>query len=104
MSSTASAPLPAPGVGARAGALARVTNSPMLRFLGRRILVAIPVLWGVTFLTFVVINHLPGNAAQQLLGINATPVEIHQLSVKLGLDKPLLTRYGNWLSDLVHGS
>lgn len=76
----------------------------MLRFLGRRILVAIPVLWGVTFLTFVVINHLPGNAAQQLLGINATPLEIHQLSVKLGLDKPLLTRYGNWLSDLVHGS
>jgi peptide/nickel transport system permease protein len=58
----------------------------------------------VTFLTFVVINHLPGNAAQQLLGINATKVEVHQLSVKLGLDKPLLTRYGDWLHDLVTGS
>jgi len=76
----------------------------MLRFLGRRILVAIPVLWGVTFLTFIVVNHLPGNAAQQLLGINATPQEIHQLSVRLGLEKPLLTRYGNWLHDLVTGS
>lgn len=76
----------------------------MLRFLGRRLLVAIPVLWGVTFLTFVVINHLPGNAAQQLLGINATPQEVHQLSVKLGLDKPLLSQYGSWLGHLVSGS
>ncbi len=76
----------------------------MLRFLGRRLLVAIPVLWGVTFLTFVVINHLPGNAAQEQLGINATPQEVHQLSVQLGLDKPLLTRYVNWMGDLVTGS
>jgi peptide/nickel transport system permease protein len=104
MSSAASAPLPAPRTGEHAGALARLTASPTLRFLGRRILVAIPVLWGVTFLTFVVINHLPGNAAQQLLGINATKVEVHQLSAKLGLDKPLLTRYGDWLHGLVTGS
>src|SRR5579884_613375 len=104
MSSTASAPLPAPGVGARAGALSRVGSSPMLRFLGRRLLIAIPVLWGVTFLTFLVINHLPGNAAQELLGINATPQQVHELSVQLGLDKPVLTRYVNWLHDLVTGS
>ena len=76
----------------------------MVRFLGRRLLVAIPVLWGVTFLTFVVINHLPGNAAQEQLGINATPAEVHQLTVQLGLDKPLLTRYFHWLGDLVTGS
>jgi peptide/nickel transport system permease protein len=104
MSSTASAPLPARRANERPGALTRVAASPMLRFLGRRLLVAIPVLWGVTFLTFVVVNHLPGNAAQQLLGINATKVEVHQLSAKLGLDKPLLTRYGDWLHDLVTGS
>ncbi|MBV9193056.1 MAG: ABC transporter permease [Solirubrobacterales bacterium] len=103
MSSSASASLPAPVAG-RAGPLARVTGSPLLQFLGRRLLAAIVVLWGVTFLTFVVLNHLPGNAAQQLLGINATPAEIHQLSVKLGLDKPLLTRYGEWLHGLVTGS
>lgn len=104
MSSTASAPLAAPRIGTRTGALARVASSPVLRFLGRRILIAIPVLWGVTFLTFVVVNHLPGNAAQEILGVNATPQEVHQLSVKLGLDKPLLTRYGNWLHGLVTGS
>ncbi|HTU84804.1 MAG TPA: ABC transporter permease [Solirubrobacteraceae bacterium] len=104
MSSTASAPLPASRLGTRAGVLGRLAASPMLRFLGRRILVAIPVLWGVTFLTFIVINHLPGNAAQELLGINATPQEIQQLSAKLGLNKPLLTRYGDWLHGLVTGS
>src|ERR1700733_592424 len=104
MSSTASAPLPAPRLGGRAGVAGRLTSSPLLRFLGRRILVAIPVLWGVTSPTFVVVNHLPGNAAQELLGINATPQEIQQLSVKLGLNKPLLTRYGNWLHGLVTGN
>ncbi len=108
MSSTASAPLPAPGMAPpparRTGALARVGSSPMLRFLGRRLLIAIPVLWGVTFLTFLVINHLPGNAAQELLGINATPQQVHQLSVQLGLEKPLLTRYGEWLHGLVTGN
>ena len=80
-----------------------MVGSPLLRFVGRRLLVAIPVLWGVTFLTFVVLNHLPGNAAQQLLGVNATPQEVHQLAVKLGVDKPLLSQYGTWLSHLVQG-
>lgn len=104
MSSATSALTPrSPFVGGR-GALSRVGRSPMLRFLGRRLLVAIPVLWGVTFLTFMVLNHLPGNAAQQLLGVNATPAEVHQLSIKLGLDKPILTRYVDWLGDLIHGS
>jgi peptide/nickel transport system permease protein len=81
-----------------------MARSPLLRFLGRRLLIAIPVLWGVTFLSFVVINHLPGNAAQQLLGVNATPQEVHQLAVKLGVDKPLLSQYGAWLDHLVSGS
>jgi len=103
MSSTASTPLSASPRRASTGALTRVVRSPLLRFVGRRLLVAIPVLWGVTFLTFVVINHLPGNAAQQLLGVNATPQEVHQLAVKLGVDKPLLSQYGTWLSHLVQG-
>jgi peptide/nickel transport system permease protein len=103
MSGSASAPLPAPVGATTAGALTRVTHSPTLRFIGRRLLAAIPVLWGVTFLTFVVMNSLPGDAAQELLGASATPAEIHQLSVKLGLDKPFLTRYGDWLHGLVTG-
>ncbi len=47
-------------------------SSPSLQMVGRRLLVAIPVLFGVTLLTFVVMNLLPGDAAQELLGANAT--------------------------------
>ena len=102
-SSSASAPLSSPVTGARQGTVTRVTGSPTLRFIVRRLLVAIPVLWGVTFLTFIVMNELPGDAAQELLGAQATPAEIHQLSAQLGLDKPFLTRYLDWLHGLVTG-
>ncbi len=102
MSSTAQPPLSAP-LRARAAGLRRVAGSPSVRFVGRRLLAAIPVLWGVTLAAFVVMNSLPGDAAQQLLGANATPAEVHQLSVKLGLDRPFLTRYGDWLHGVVTG-
>ena len=101
MSST-SAPLSAP-LAARAGLGSRLVGSPTLRFIVRRLLAAIPVLLGVTFLSFVVMNSLPGDAAQELLGAQATPAEIHQLEVKLGLDKPFLTRYWDWLHEAVIG-
>ena len=73
-------------------------GSPTLRLVGRRLLAAIPVLWGVTFLTFVVMNLLPGNAAQELLGANATPAQVHQLEIRLHLNEPFWVRYGGWLA------
>jgi peptide/nickel transport system permease protein len=71
--------------------------------VGRRLLAAIPVLWGVTFLTFVVLNQLPGDAATELLGANATPAEVHQLEVKLHLNEPFWVRYGHWFGGLFTG-
>jgi peptide/nickel transport system permease protein len=82
----------------------RALGSPTFRLAGRRLLAAIPVLWGVTFLTYVVMNLLPGDTAQLLLGANATPAEIHQLSVELHLNEPFWLRYGNWLGGAFHGS
>ncbi len=82
----------------------RALGSPILRLAGRRLLAAIPVLWGVTFLTYVVMNLLPGDTAQLLLGANATPAEIHQLSVQLHLNEPFWVRYANWLGGVFHGS
>jgi peptide/nickel transport system permease protein len=90
--------------GARVGLARRALGSPSLRLAGRRLLAAIPVLWGVTFLTFVVMNLLPGDAAQELLGANATPAEVHQLTVQLHLNEPFWVRYGGWLGDAFHGS
>ena len=88
----------------RPGIATRVTGSPSLRLAGRRLLAAIPVLWGVTFLTFVVMNLLPGDAAQELLGANATPAEVHQLEIQLHLNEPFWVRYGTWLDGALHGN
>jgi len=96
------APLRAP-LAARAVRAGRLAGSPTLRFIIRRLLTAIPVLLGVTFLSFVVMNSLPGDAAQELLGAQATPAEIHQLEIKLGLDRPFLTRYWDWLHGTLTG-
>jgi peptide/nickel transport system permease protein len=82
----------------------RVTGSPALRLIGKRLATAIPVLWGVSFLTFVVINRLPTDAAQQLLGVNATQQQIEELRQKLNLDEPLLSRYFSWLGDVLSGN
>jgi peptide/nickel transport system permease protein len=80
-----------------------LVRSPSLRLTVRRLLTAIPVLWGVTALTFAVMNLLPGNAARQLLGAEATPEQVRQLTVQLGLDKPFLTRYWDWLTGVLTG-
>jgi peptide/nickel transport system permease protein len=90
--------------GARGDLARRVLGSPSLRHAGRRLLAAIPVLWGVTFLTYIVMNLLPGDTAQLLLGANATPAEIQQLTVQLHLNEPFWVRYGHWLGGVFHGS
>ena len=67
--SDAGAAAAAPGSGGPSASRAsRVLRSSLLRLAGRRLLTAIPVVWGVTFLTFAVLNLLPGDAAQALLG------------------------------------
>ena len=82
----------------------RLAGSPALRVVGRRLLIAIPVLWGVTFLTFVVLNALPGDAATALLGANATPAEIRAETIKLHLNESIWVRYWDWLVGLLHGN
>jgi peptide/nickel transport system permease protein len=82
----------------------RLAGSPALRVCGRRLIIAIPVLWGVTFLTFVVLNSLPGDAASAMLGLTATPAEVRALSIKLHLNEPFWVRYGNWLGGALRGN
>jgi peptide/nickel transport system permease protein len=79
-------------------------RSPALRLAGRRVLIAVPVLLGVTLLTFIVENALPGDAAEALLGANATPAEIRAESIKLHLNEPFFVRYWDWLWAALHGS
>jgi peptide/nickel transport system permease protein len=79
------------------------SRSPILRLVGRRLLAAIPVLWGVTLVTFVVVNLAPGDAATQLLGADASAQQVASLRDRLGLDEPFLERYVTWLGDVVTG-
>ena len=75
----------------------------MLRMVLRRLLVSIPLLFLVTFLTFGLVSLLPGSPAVTILGPTASQDQYHQLDVQLGLDQPLWTRYGHWLAKAVRG-
>lgn len=76
----------------------------MLRMIGGRIALAVPVLFIITALSFVLVSFIPGNAATTILGQNATPQSIQALDTQLGLDKPLPIQYLSWLSAAFHGN
>lgn len=78
---------------------ARVTRVVAAR-LGQSVFVAV----GVTFLTFSLLNMLPGSTAAVLLGEGATDADIHNLELKLHLDEPFMVRYGDWLAHAVVGN
>jgi peptide/nickel transport system permease protein len=82
---------------------ARLFGSPAFRMVGKRLLMAIPIMLGVSVLTFWVLNLIPGNAAQQLLGAEATPEQIRALEAQMGLNEPAVSRYFDWLGGAVTG-
>lgn len=82
----------------------RLRSSPSVRLLVRRLVSAIPVLWLVSFLTFVVMNLLPNDTAAVLLGNSATPGAVKALTAKLHLNEPFWVRYGHWLASALHGN
>ncbi|WP_338198757.1 nickel ABC transporter permease [Candidatus Nephthysia bennettiae] len=72
--------------------------------LGRRLAVAVPVLFGVSLLVFLILHLIPGDPAQiMLFGSNPTPQQVQNLRVELGLDKPLPVQYALYLGRLLHG-
>jgi peptide/nickel transport system permease protein len=75
----------------------------MHRYLLRRLLLTIPVLLGVATLVFSLIHLIPGDPAQAMLGEGAAPEDVAQLRARLGLDRPLLVQYGNFLQGLLRG-
>jgi peptide/nickel transport system permease protein len=74
-----------------------------LRYAALRICSSLPVLAGISVITFLLISVLPGNAAEQLLGLDATPDQISQFERTLGLDQPVSKRYFSWLVGMIQG-
>jgi ABC-type dipeptide/oligopeptide/nickel transport system permease component len=75
----------------------------MARHLLQRFLLTLPALWLVLTLVFLMIHIVPGDPVEQMLGEGAAPGEITQLRHALGLDRPLLTQYAQYLTQLAHG-
>jgi peptide/nickel transport system permease protein len=75
----------------------------MAKFVGRRLIYLLPVLFAVTLLTFLIASLLPGDLASTILGDQATPEKVAALRVQMGLDLPLWQRYLHWLWGVLHG-
>ena len=75
----------------------------MLNYIVRRLLGAIPVLFGLSIILFAFIHLLPGDPAAAILGQHARPELIAALHQRLGLDLPLWQQYLNYVNGLIHG-
>lgn len=74
----------------------------MLRFVVRRLLLLVPILFGLSILVFVFIRALPGGSETALLGERATPQRAAEVRQVYGLDRPLYAQYGAYLDSVVH--
>jgi ABC-type dipeptide/oligopeptide/nickel transport system permease component len=72
----------------------------VIRYLGRRVLVTLPTLWLVTVVVFSMVRLLPGDPAETIAGLHATQEAVAGLRQELGLDRPLLVQYGQFLAGL----
>jgi peptide/nickel transport system permease protein len=72
-------------------------------FLFKRLITLIATLVGASVVVFVVLEILPGNAAQILMGPDASPEAVQALAAKLGIDRPPVERYWNWISGMAVG-
>ncbi|OFX32112.1 MAG: hypothetical protein A2Z07_10035 [Armatimonadetes bacterium RBG_16_67_12] len=75
----------------------------MGRYLVRRVLSALLVIWGVITIIFLVVRVVPGDPASVLLGTFATPELVAEQRAKMGLDSPLLVQYGLFIRQAVLG-
>ena len=73
------------------------------RFLLWRPLQLLPVLLGISILTFVMVRAIPGDPARILLGVRSTPEAIARIRVQYGLDLPVWQQYLYFLRNLFHG-
>ncbi|RPF56114.1 ABC transporter permease [Aquisalibacillus elongatus] len=75
----------------------------MLSYTVRRLLILIPVLLGMTIITFSIVHLIPGNPAQVILGESATDQQIQNLEETMGINEPYVKQYWIYLTDLLQG-
>src|SRR5438132_14013057 len=75
-----------------------------MTFVFRRLLMLIPVAFGVTLVVFFMIHLIPGDPARTILGIHATPKAVAILHREWGLNRPLISQYFLFLDRILHGN
>lgn len=75
----------------------------MRSFILRRLLLTLPTVWGVVTLVFLLIHLIPGDPVEVMLGESALPADREALRMELGLDRPILEQYGDFLIGLSKG-
>lgn len=75
----------------------------MLTYIARRLLIAVPVLFGVTVINFVIMMMAPGNPVDLLVSPKLPAAVQEAKRIELGLDSPAYVQYWHWLTNLFHG-
>lgn len=75
----------------------------MRDYIIRRLLLLVPIMLGVSFLTFAMFRIIPGDAAVLQCGFGCTPEVVEELRHDLGLDRPWYVQYGDWVWGVVQG-
>jgi len=83
--------------------VAAVGGGGLTAYALRRLLLAVPVLFGVSVLVFAVLHLAPGDPAAIMLGAQATKEDIQRLHRDLGLDQPLAVQYFRWIGQVTRG-
>jgi ABC-type dipeptide/oligopeptide/nickel transport system permease component len=76
----------------------------MIRYLSFRLLLALPALWLILTMVFMLAHIVPGDPVAQMLGEGARADDLQQLRHTLGLDLPLPVQYGRYLAGIAHGN
>lgn len=76
----------------------------MLRFLIRRLIMLVFVVWGITLVTFVLARLVPTDPARLIVGPRAGPEAVAAARREYGLDRPVVEQYTNYISGLLRGN
>ena len=74
-----------------------------MRYILKKIGIFILTILAISILVFLAFQIIPGDPTTRMLGTQATPEKIAALRAQLGLDRPVLVRYFDWLGDFLHG-
>ncbi len=83
--------------------MTRLGVPPILRFVGLRLLLALPALWLILTMVFLLAHIVPGDPVAQMLGEGARAEDLQQLRHALNLDQPIRLQYFHYVSGIVRG-